>query len=184
MKTASGRDYDLVPASHPGVSMCFHRGFLPVGDSSYIDSCIIGRSDIGDSIAMVPEIEQKAAELVERIVQTFVDNLAAEGALPGQRLQNMATWMVAWSLEMAWCWSTGGIEECSFSQNMSDFQVPKEKFALVPNPWVSEVVTAFMEWCYGNPGYTERHGIDMYDPLRDGYLTIARVVVTKVVPFL
>ena len=182
MRTATGIDYELVSTSGPSVSMCSKRGFLPVGDSVYIDTHIISASNIGDSIAIVPEIEEMATELIENIIERFKDSVQSEGELPGNSLEDMATWMVAWSLEMAWCWSVNRLEDCSFSQDMSDFQVPMENFAVVPNPWVNEVITAFMSWCYGNPGYTDRHGIDIYDPLRDGYLTIARLVVTKAAP--
>jgi hypothetical protein len=131
------------------------------------------------SIALVPEIDEMATETVENTVTHFQSVFEATSTLPGQTMQNMATWIVAWSIEMAWCWSEDILDECAFSQNMDDFQVPMDKFSLVPNDWVSQIVTAFMQWCYSNPGYTERHELDIYDPVRDGYLTIVRLVVTK-----
>lgn len=181
-KTKSGKQYKLASVSDPNISMCFRRGFMPLGDSVYIDTHIINASNIGGQIAIVPAIEEKAAEVIDHIVDTFQESFQADGTLPGQSLQNMATWMIAWSLDMAWCWSRGNLEQCSFTQDMNDFEVPMEKFSLVPNPWANDVVLAFMEWCYGNPGYTDRHGIDIYDPLRDGYLTMSRLVITKALP--
>jgi len=182
VKTTSGREYELASTSDPSISICFRRGFMPLGDSVYIDSHIINASDIGEQIAVVPEVEEKATELIESIIDTFKESFQSNGKLPGQSLQNMATWMIAWSLEMAWCWSRSKLGQCVFTQDLNDFEVPNEKFSLVPNPWANNVVAAFMEWCYGNPGYTHRHGIDIYDPLRDGYLTILRLVMTKALP--
>ena len=182
MKTKSDKEYELVSVSDPSISICTQRGFMPLGDSVYIDSHIINASDIGDRIAMIPEIEEKAMELIESIVDTFKESFQADGKLTGRSLENIATWMTVWSLEMAYCWSRNKLDQCSFTQDMDDFEVPMEKFSLLPNPWVNDVVMAFMEWSYGNPGYTDRHGIDIYDPLRDGYLTISRLVMTKVLP--
>lgn len=184
LNTKSGKDYEVISTSDPRISVCFRRGFMPLGDSVYIDTHIINASDIGESIAVIQEIDETAADLIENIIDTYKDSFQTDGKLPGQSLQNMATWMIAWSLEMAWCWSRNKLEGCSFSQDMSDFEVPMEQFSLVPNPWANQVVMAFMEWCYNNPGYTDRHGIDIYDPLRDGYLTISRLVVTKTLPFI
>lgn len=179
LQTFSGKEYELVPVSNPAIQCCYLRGFMPLGDTDYMDAHLIKDSDIGDNIAIIPEIEVKVTEVIENIIETFKDQFATAGNLPGMMLQNMATWIVAWSIEMTWCWSEDMLDRCAFSQDMTAFHVPRDKFTLVPNDWVSILVTAFMSWCYSNPGYTERHQIDIYDPLRDGYLTIARLVITR-----
>ena len=65
MKTKSGKQYELVSASDPKLSIRFPRGLMPL-DSVYIDSHLIGVSDVGEIIALVPEIENKAVEQIEK----------------------------------------------------------------------------------------------------------------------
>jgi len=37
-----------------------------------------------------------------------------EGALNGQKLQNVSTWILAWALEMAWCWSRNELDKVQY----------------------------------------------------------------------
>lgn len=83
---------------------------------------------------------------------------------------------------MAWCWSENELNKVKFTQEMSEFNVPIEKFNFIPQKLIEPVVDAFLFWCFNNNGYTERYQINIYDPLRDGYLAMVRVVLTKVLP--
>jgi hypothetical protein len=182
LKTKSGMEYELVPAASVRLSLA--RGFSAMGDSPYIDEHMIDQSAIGDGIAVIPEIDEKGGDIIENTVEMFQDYAQENGNLPGQMLQNMATWMVAWSLEMAWCWTEGELDECVFAQDMGEFRVPMDRFALLPQQWIGGLVNSFGEWSYSHPGYTDQHEIDIFDPIRDGYLTMMRIVLTKVLPSL
>lgn len=177
-KTPSGKEYKLVSVEDQGIQCCYLRGFMPVFDNKYVDAHLIEQIEIGDHIVIIPEIEEEVLPVIHQIVDSFEEHFNTEGNLPGLLLQNMGTWIVAWAIEMAWCWSEDMPELCAFSQDMDDFEVPMDKFKLVTNEWISGLITAFMWWCFNNPGYTDRHEIDIYDPLRDGYLTITRIVLT------
>ena len=179
-KTKNGKTYQLVNIE--SVSRCMKRGFFPLGDSIYIDTYIYQIAKIDLYVALIPELNKISEALIPDIVSTLKDIYIQSGSLPGQQLQNMATWIIAWALEMVWHWVNNIMDKISFSQDMSKFQVPMDKFKLIPQDWSNDVVNAFMVWCYNNPGYTDRHGIDIFDPIHDGYLAIVWSVFTKVLP--
>ena len=181
MKGNSNKAYNTFKINDPNISRCFKRGFSPLGDTIYIDQYIF-ECDETESIIMVPEVELKSEELIEQIIDLFKDYAMKNGDLPGHVLQGMSTWIFAWALEMSWAWSINKLNKVNLVQDMSSFIVPMSKFSFIPNEWVEDVINSFMEWSYNNPGYTNNYNIDIYDPLRDGYMAIIRLVVTRVVP--
>lgn len=175
------KKYDLVNSDDPAVKQCFKRGFMPIADGAYIDEVLTEVSGLNQLI-IIPEIEMKSINLIDDIVGRFDQYYEENGDLPGNMLQNMASWMFAWGLEMAWCWNNDCLEQVVFEQDMTSFKVPMKKFETMPQSWFASLLEAFMAWCYSNPGYTEKYSIDVYDPIRDGYLTMIRCAVTKSLP--
>ncbi len=175
------KKYKTFPVSDPGVRLCFVRGFMPIGDGAYIDEVMVEGSGL-DEFIIIPEIEAISMNLIHDIVLKLEQYYEENGDLPGTVLQNMATWMFAWGLEMAWRWNRGSLERVIFQQDMNTFDVPMSKFELMPQPWYADLIDAFMTWTYNHPGYTEKFELDVYDPIRDGFLTMIRCAVTKVLP--
>lgn len=177
----SKKKYKTVSVLDPSVRMCFKRGFMPIGDVKYIDEVMADASGLNKFI-IIPEIEEISRELIDDIILSFDEYYDENGDLPGIMLQNTSSWIFAWGLEMGWRWVKGNLDGIVFQQDMNTFDVPMSKFALMPQPWYENLIDTFMLWSYNNPGYTEKYELDIYDPLRDGYLTMIRCAITKVMP--
>ena len=177
----STKSYAMIDKDDPSVRLCFKRGFMPIGDTRYIDEIMTEISGL-EKLIIIPEIETISINLIDDIVRRFDEYFDENGDLPGTMLQNMASWMFAWGLEMAWCWKNHSLEKIVFEQDMKSFTAPMTGFSLMPQDWFVEIVEAFLKWCYSNPEYTDRYEIDIYDPIRDGYLTIIRLAVSKTLP--
>lgn len=176
-----GKKFITVSSNEASIRRSFFRGFFPLGDDAYIDEVMVEAAGF-DSLIIIPEIEQISTSLIDDIIEKFDVYFEANGDLPGSMLQNMASWMFAWGLEMAWRWKKGSLERVKFEQDMKTFDVPLSYFSLMPQEWFARIINSFMTWSYGHPGYTDRYEIDIYDPIRDGYLTMVRCAVTKVMP--
>jgi hypothetical protein len=179
----SKRKYTTVPVSDTSVRLCFQRGFMPVNDCVYVDEYIIESSGI-KKLIIIPEIETMSVNFINHIIDQFKNHFEENGELSGNTLQSMASWIIAWGLEMAWCWENDILDSIVFQQDMNSFNVPMSKFDLIPPQWSSTLIDSFLVWAFNNPGYTDRYEINIYDPIRDGYLTIIRCVVAKVMPHL
>ena len=177
----SPKEYEKFSISDPKIRLCFRRGFFPLGDNVYIDEFIVKASGLNELI-IISEIETMSIKLIDEVVEMFEQNAAQNEDLPFRLLQNMASWMFAWALEMSWYWKKDIPDKLLFQQDMDSFRVPMSKFELIPQDWVADLVEAFLFWSYNASGYTDRHEIDIYDPIRDGYLTMIRCTVTKALP--
>lgn len=175
------KSYLSFDSSDPNIRLSIKRGFYPITEDSYVDEVILNASDLKD-IIVIPEIEELSSDLIEHYVRLFEQHFQENGNLSGRILQSIATWMLAWGLEMTWRWNNGNLDQIVFEQDMSSFDVPMAKFELIPQVWSNDIIMAFLEWSFNNPGYTNKYEIDIYDPIRDGYLTLIRCVVTKSLP--
>lgn len=183
-KTKTLKKYELVLINDPSVRACFEHGFFPLHDNIYIDEYIFSIAAI-DYVAFIPEIDEKCKNIINDVVNTLIDYYEETGNLPGELIRNMAAWLAVWALDIAWCWVNPRLTrygEPQFVQDLNQLNIPKAMVSLVSEEWVSNNIEAFMHWAYNNPGYTEKYELDIYDPLRDGYLAIMRATITDILP--